>query len=390
MKKIVYIGVTLVLVALGAAWYFLSMEKSDIAALPVYFTYTPEEIQTFKNLSSYRAITVDDVYAFDQVAFDLVAKYTKHKEFATEVSKIYAYLALAQREVAFLSYNAKGAFEGSVNPVSKKVLCIFFQADCASISSYGEEDEYVQAIDVLVMSKIEKRIAEDAAGLKAYPIKAGKEYWDGSQPSVGLTEGKSKGWFIASGDQFRVPPPPAFESKEFKDQLVITREALKNATLEQKRATVFWAGGPGTKTPPGQLLSLGDEYMQTKNIPLSKVLLVRSVLTAAVADAVTAVFDSKYTYLVKRPFMMDPSLITIMPTPNHPSYPAGHSTLSAAGTTVLEHYFPEDKKMWQEKAYEAGMSRIWGGIHYMMDHEAGVTLGRKVAESAIQGTVWQE
>ena len=75
-----------------------------------------------------------------------------------------------------------------------------------------------------------------------------------------------------------------------------------------------------------------------------------------------------------------------MPTPNHPSYPAGHSTLSSAAVTILVNYFPEARDKWTMLGEEGGMSRIWGGIHYMQDHEAGELLGKKVAEVALQGT----
>lgn len=386
MKKILYIALPILVLVVGTVYYMISIRETNIVRLPTYFNYTEQERATLKGLSSKQTIRTEDLFRFDQITFDLVAKNTTHKDFTEEVSKIYAYVAVAQRDFAYLSHNASDAFEGSVDPISKEVLCIFFKDDCAAITTYGESDPYSKAISALVLSKVKARIAEDTAGLKAYPIKVSKEYWDGPQPSIGIANGNSKGWFITSGSEFRAPPPPTFDSKEFADQVILTKKILIEATAEEKRATVFWAGGPGTKTPPGQLLALGDDYMQAKTVPLSKVLLVRSVLTMAVADAVTAVFDSKYTYFVKRPFMMDPSIITIMPTPNHPSYPAGHSTLSAAGATVLKYYFPEDTDMWEAKTKEAGLSRIWGGIHYMMDHEAGVVIGKSVGEAAVKGT----
>ena len=328
--------------------------------------------------------------AFGQYQFDLVARNTLQKDFTEETSKVYAYLAVAQRDFAFLSYNHTGKFEGNSDPMTKQLFCTLKLAGCESVVIQGTTDKYSDALATIVLAKVTARIAEDTAGLKSYPILTGTQYWNGPQPSIGITNGNSKGWFITKGDEFRASPPPAFDSPEFKQQLQITEDALHNATPEQKHATVFWAGGPGTKTPPGQLLDLGDTYMKEKNVPLPKAFFVRSVLALAVADAVTAVFDSKYTYFIKRPFMMDSSIITIMPTPNHPSYPAGHSTLSTAGATVLAHYFPEDTDMWKAKAQEAGMSRIWGGIHYMMDHEAGVTIGTQVGTAAVQASPWKD
>ena len=81
--------------------------------------------------------------------------------------------------------------------------------------------------------------------------------------------------------------------------------------------------------------------------------------------------------------MRDPSIHTIMPTPNHPSYPAGHSTLSATAATLLSFYFPENKKKWEELASVASDSRVWGGIHFPIDVKQGLILGHKVGEAVI-------
>lgn len=237
------------------------------------------------------------------------------------------------------------------------------------------------------MDKIGIRIAQDNSSLTPYTLQVGEQYWSGgSAPLIGPTNGRSLGWFVESGAQFKAAEPPAYDSQMFKEELRGTQVALANATKEEREAVVFWAGVPGTKTPPGQLLELADSYMEEHQVPLGKMLTVRSVVALAVADAVTSVFDSKYTYQVRRPFMMDPTLITIMPTPNHPSYPSGHSTLSKAATTVLRHYFPADTEYFDAQALEAGMSRVWGGIHYMMDHESGARMGEQVGTLAIEKT----
>ena len=392
MKKLIILfGAVVVLGGIALYIYGRYGGKSTFVALPTYFTYSDSELTAIKGISSDQTLTSDDLYRWDRTSFELVSKNTLRKDFNEESSKIYAYLAVAQRDFAFLSFNhTKGVFAGNIDPLSKEVLCTFSLLDCESVAMHGSSDAYSEALSKIVFAKVQERMSQDKAGLTPYPILKGEQYWDGPQPSIGIENGNSKGWFITSGDQFRAPPPPAFNSPEFKAQLKMTQDALRGATAEQKHATVFWAGGPGTKTPPGQLLELGDTYMKEKGVPVKKVLLVRSVLTMAVADAVTAVFDSKYTYFVRRPFMMDPTIVTIMPTPNHPSYAAGHSTLSTAGATVLIGYFPEDTVLWKAKALEAGMSRIWGGIHYMMDHEAGVVIGEQVGKEALKASSSEE
>jgi membrane-associated phospholipid phosphatase len=80
-------------------------------------------------------------------------------------------------------------------------------------------------------------------------------------------------------------------------------------------------------------------------------------------------------------------------TPRHPAYPSGHSTYAGAATTVLAYFFGNDptpnaltlglgtSTIGQELrnlADNIGMGRMWAGIHWRSDHEAGLKLGQVV------------
>jgi hypothetical protein len=87
-------------------------------------------------------------------------------------------------------------------------------------------------------------------------------------------------------------------------------------------------------------------------------------------------------------------------TPRHPAYPSGHSTYSAAASEILNFFFGlEDTpsflidpgepktKIGQELnnlADNIGLGRMWAGIHWRSDHEAGGKLGRTVACLVLQ------
>lgn len=81
-----------------------------------------------------------------------------------------------------------------------------------------------------------------------------------------------------------------------------------------------------------------------------------------------------------RRFLPDPS----PGTPRHPSYPSGHSTHSAAASEVLSYFFPDYTGEFTKLADNAGMARLWAGIHYRSDHIQGMKLGRCVARLIIE------
>jgi membrane-associated phospholipid phosphatase len=104
----------------------------------------------------------------------------------------------------------------------------------------------------------------------------------------------------------------------------------------------------------------------------------------AVHDALVACFDAKYTYWAMRPVELDPAVQPLFTTPNHPSYPAAHACLSAAAAEVLGQLFPREADSIHAKAVENGMSRLWAGIHFRSDIEAGLTLGQSVGQEVVR------
>jgi membrane-associated phospholipid phosphatase len=103
----------------------------------------------------------------------------------------------------------------------------------------------------------------------------------------------------------------------------------------------------------------------------------------AVMDAGISCWDAKYYYHYPRPSQAVPGFKTILGIPSFPSYTSGHSTFSAAAAVVLSHIFPSDRAALEAWAEEAALSRVYGGIHYRFDSEAGLTQGRAVAAYSV-------
>jgi hypothetical protein len=91
-------------------------------------------------------------------------------------------------------------------------------------------------------------------------------------------------------------------------------------------------------------------------------------------------------------------------TPRHPAYPSGHSTYSGAASEFLKFFFGNDPTPdfllafntpgaqpgttigdeLDNMAENIGLGRMWAGVHWRSDHEAGRKLGRVVACLVLQ------
>lgn len=201
--------------------------------------------------------------------------------------------------------------------------------------------------------------------------------------------GKVTPWLMDSVDQFRSAPPPAFGSSEFQIALDEVYELQINITHEQMEIADYWSDDPGTVTPPGHWNVIADELIKKYKLSSIDASYVFATLNMAMMDAGIGCWDSKYYYLVVRPWQANPEIDGLVGYPNHPSYPSGHSCFSSAGAEVLSLFFPEEKIELNEMAKEASISRLYGGIHYRFDLEAGLELGRQVGELSNQFAIEQ-
>jgi membrane-associated phospholipid phosphatase len=108
-----------------------------------------------------------------------------------------------------------------------------------------------------------------------------------------------------------------------------------------------------------------------------------ALMHVAIYDAMIAVWDSKFAYNRKRPSETDASLVTAVPNPRSPSYPAEHAAAAGAAAAVLSYLFPDRASFFAAKAQEASHSRVLAGVQYPTDVSAGLELGRKIAALVI-------
>jgi hypothetical protein len=222
-------------------------------------------------------------------------------------------------------------------------------------------------------------------------------------------------WTLSTASQFRQGGPPAPGSAEytaaFREVKWFGRNTSVNRTAEQTQIALFWADGAGTATPPGHWLLIAQGISEERHLTLIENARLFALMGLAVADAAIVSWDHKYYYNNWRPITgirlantdgnpgtkADPTWESLIATPPFPSYTSGHSTFSASSARVLELFFGSDNasfsttsdglpgvtrsfSSFSQAAEEAGQSRIYGGIHWQYDNQAGLTSGRELGE----------
>ena len=106
-------------------------------------------------------------------------------------------------------------------------------------------------------------------------------------------------------------------------------------------------------------------------------------MNMAAMDAFIASHDAKYRYWLIRLTQADPRIVLAIPLPNHPSYPSNHACVTGASMAARASFFPRDADDLNGLADEAGISRIYAGIHYPFDMDVGLAPGRTITRYAI-------
>ncbi len=203
--------------------------------------------------------------------------------------------------------------------------------------------------------------------------------------------GTWKTWVMAKGDQFRPGPPPAFGTPQFLAQARELVEIKNNLTQDQTRAATFWAGGDGTPLPAGVWNQVTLAYLRDRKPTEPQAERAMALANVAMADAGVAAWDAKYAYWDPRPVngIRDAGIDRnwepfLGQTPFFPSYVSGHATYSGAIAEVLSWIFPDNAADFNAKAQEASDARLWGGIHWRLDSDVGLDVGRKVGQLVVE------
>ena len=265
----------------------------------------------------------------------------------------------------------------------------------------------------------------------------------GSKTALGAYWNKVTPFVMKTASTFRVGPPPALTSEEYSAAFVKTavlggdplHGTPTQRTARETLMGMYWTydGVPELCAPPrlynqvARTLALQEGMDQVEDAAR-----FLALVNTAMADAAIAAWDSKYFYQLWRPVtairdslsagnphtMPNPTWYPLGAqatnthgpnfTPPFPSYPSGHATFGGALFQTFRHYWPDATpftftsdefngknrdiyghilplhpltyKSFKDAEYDNAESRVWIGVHWQFDANAGIHQGNLVAD----------
>lgn len=245
---------------------------------------------------------------------------------------------------------------------------------------------------------------------------------------------------LAHGGAFRPGAPYLPGSNEFQQQADELLAISAGLTDQQKAMAEYWSDGPGTETPPGHWCQVAQYVSGRDNHCNQQDLKLFFALSNAMLDCSIACWECKRYYDSVRPISAIrylykgrnikawggpgqgaqemkgeewmPFQAADFVTPPFAEHVSGHSTFSKAAAYILAQFTGSDKlgatvlrtkgssliepgyspasdlqlswNTFTEAAEQAGMSRLYGGIHFARANKDGQLLGQQVGQA-----VWE-
>lgn len=326
-----------------------------------YYDYPNEKIQFLRTFDSELVMTKESLQKWDKLLDELAEN---HHIIEGGLYRLYAYLYTAQRDVAMLSYDTKGAFQGSLDPISLAIIRLFYPFFTPSFEITS--DKYSYKLTDIVFANFKKRYLKENANIK----KEGKLLhiysWTGQFAEFGESTLGWTPWVISPIDTTAISPPlHSSEDKEAWEKQKAALQKFKRTHPHEHSLNIYWQQHKHPEIH--NWLNLANQFLFSQDISFAKTLLCRSILAIALYDAIITNTKLKYIYETEKPHqkMGTPSL---------------HATLAYTAASILSYYFPKQEKHWRAIADEAALAGVRGGLNYPLDVDVGRSLGEKISE----------
>jgi hypothetical protein len=287
-----------------------------------------------------------------------------------------------------------------------------------------------EALSLLAIPDSQSKVDGVAVGQEAAVAMLTLRANDGSSAVVGYTPGNnpgdwqptppaflpalSPGWGqvttfgIKSGSQFRSAPPPVLNGGRYAQDYneVMLKGDVNSTVRPQDRTDValfYRASAVQILNEAARLVSA------TQGKTLAQNAHDLALLNMAICDGLISSMETKYFYNRWRPVTairfgdtddnpktdVNATWLPLVGTPPFPSYPSAHASSSGAARRVLEYVYGRSGfavdltsptapgvvlhyTAWKQITDDIDDARIYGGIHFRSDQQAGAEQGSKV------------
>ncbi|MBA2306478.1 MAG: vanadium-dependent haloperoxidase [Acidobacteria bacterium] len=310
-------------------------------------------------------------------------------------------------------------------PAQSSTLNAALAASLATIEDGPAESDGVAVGVAAAVAVLALRTNDGAAVPESYlpPASAGPGDWllTGNCPASG---GSFAHWarvtpfVLDSADRFRPGPPPHLNGGKYRkdfnevkavgeiNSVLRTQDRTDVAHFYARYSPVTWANVAAAQVATIE----GDSLSENAR--------AFALLNMALSDAAVATFEAKYYYKTWRPETAihladtdgnaktepDPAYKPLVNAPCFPGYPSNHATLSYAAREVLERlYGPQGHDITLATALLPGVvlnytafkqitedvddARVYGGIHFRFDQDAGAKLGTKIGAYVVKNSL---
>ena len=297
-------------------------------------------------------------------------------------------------------------------------------ASLAQISDGPRKQEGIAVGEAAALALIALRTGDGSSPPQFHvPASNGAGEWQ-TTPSCSAAGGAFLHWrnlqpfAVESTDQFRSEAPPALTSKRYaKSYNEVRLMGDIDSTLRpQDRTDVARFYAAATAVPVWNTAATQVATAQGRSLAHNARAL--ALLNAAMSDALATTMETKYHYRLWRPETAivrgdedgnpltpaDPDFKPLILTPCFPSYGSAHASAAGAAREVLERvYGPRHHaitlttvslpaivlqyRTFEQVTNDIDDARVFGGIHFRFDQEAGEKQGRQVGAFVHRNTL---
>lgn len=391
---------------------------SDIIVYDIFSPPVASRVYMYPSIAAYEIIAQAYPNEYRSLAGQLTGLDTPpqaSEEVNFELASLYAYNQVGRTLI--FSEDKMDAFE---KEQAKKIKAMGVPRSVSKASK-----AYAERVSQHILDWAKGDLYNQTRTYPKYTILEDDRYWKPTPPDY--MDGIEPHWnkirtlVLDSANQFQPKPPLSFDLSKgspFQKQLQEVYEIGRGLSEEQIEIAKFWDCNPyvthhrghamfATKkiTPGGHWIGITGIATRQAKSDFAQTINAYTHVSIALFDAFISCWDEKWNTLVVRPETLinqyyDEEWLPLLQTPPFPEYTSGHSVISRASAVVLTNLFGEDfafedttelayglparsYRSFIEASEEAAISRLYGGIHYLMAIEEGVTQGDLVGQHVI-------